>query len=69
MNAGGTFAVDVLRDAEGAQEPAWGEVTADERPAADRYVPVEAAPGPEPAPEGPAEEMDRVLAILERHFK
>jgi len=70
MNAGGTFAVDVLRDAEGAQEPAWRELAAEERPSADRCVPVEAEPpGPEPPPETLDEKVDRVLEILERHFK
>ena len=69
MNAAGTFAVDVLRDAEGAQEPAWRELAPEERPAADRYVPVEAAPGPEPPPESLDEKVDRVLEILERHFR
>lgn len=70
MHASGTFAVDVLRDAEGAQEPVWRELAPEERPAADRYVPVdEEPPGPEPPPETLAEKMDRVLAILERHFR
>ena len=70
MNAGGTFAVDVLRDAEGAQEPAWRELAAEERPSADRYVPIEAEPpGPEPPPETLDEKVDRVLEILERHFR
>ena len=70
MNAGGTFAVDVLRDAEGAQEPAWRELAPEERPAADRYVPVEEEPpGPEPPPESLDEKVDRVLEILERHFR
>jgi len=70
MNAGGTVAVDVLRDAEGAQEPAWRELAPDERPSADRYVPVEAEPpGPEPVPETLNEKLDRVLEILERHFR
>ncbi len=69
MHVDGTFAVDILRDAEGAQEPAWRELAPEERPAADRYVPAEAAPpGPEPPAETLAEKMDRVLAILERHF-
>ena len=71
MNAGCTLAVDVLRDAEGAQEPAWRELAPEERPSADRYVPVEEEPpGPPPPPAETLEQkVDRVLEILDRHFR